>query len=395
MGSDLVANMGLYDPVNGWAYGNDSNPTAGEYIATRVDLQGVSTGELQALKDRLTTTKVKFAANGFNGITPDDLTGDSLFSAILTYFATTQLERQMNSRLADIVEYNMPSYGSSLVGAHVTYWFDIPINVSFPGIIMDVGYYATNLVAKDNDVDRALSYVQNSGMQLSVYEHLIPEKLFSDPTTTLQGVSAVKALALAFQQGQKIYVLSAENSGAVLPILNISESVKQEIINVVAAGKLVTVHQSNITINTWTGVGYIISDPVTGAGAYKISGGANGGALNFTIHVAQQPSLLLPPCGVSFLETMINNFLITNASIPGIAFPTGAGLVTAKIVGDAVGGQTFLTAIKLSIKNSTFLLGNLRAALIVSSINFLLMSLVFETGICVGSAIGATFCRNG
>jgi hypothetical protein len=29
----------------------------------------------------------------------------------------------------------------------------------------------------------------------------------------------------------------------------------------------------------WTGSGYIISDPATGSGAYKISGGANGGWL--------------------------------------------------------------------------------------------------------------------
>jgi len=39
----------------------------------------------------------------------------------------------------------------------------------------------------------------------------------------------------------------------------------------------VTVSQSNITEAGWTGVGYIITDPVTGSGAYKISTGKNGG----------------------------------------------------------------------------------------------------------------------
>ncbi|PJA23850.1 MAG: hypothetical protein COX57_11120, partial [Alphaproteobacteria bacterium CG_4_10_14_0_2_um_filter_63_37] len=33
---------------------------------------------------------------------------------------------------------------------------------------------------------------------------------------------------------------------------------------------------SNITEAGWTGVGYIITDPVTGSGAYKISTGKNG-----------------------------------------------------------------------------------------------------------------------
>lgn len=43
--------------------------------------------------------------------------------------------------------------------------------------------------------------------------------------------------------------------------------------------KEVTVHQADINANGWTGMGYMILDPDSGAGAYKISGGANGGKL--------------------------------------------------------------------------------------------------------------------
>jgi len=52
-----------------------------------------------------------------------------------------------------------------------------------------------------------------------------------------------------------------------------------DIRNALAAGKDVTVHQAPITQSGWTGSGYIITDPATGAGAYMISGGANGTAL--------------------------------------------------------------------------------------------------------------------
>jgi hypothetical protein len=52
-----------------------------------------------------------------------------------------------------------------------------------------------------------------------------------------------------------------------------------EIQNALAAGKEVAVHQAPITQSGWTGSGYIITDPATGAGAYKISGGANGGVM--------------------------------------------------------------------------------------------------------------------
>lgn len=47
----------------------------------------------------------------------------------------------------------------------------------------------------------------------------------------------------------------------------------------VNAGMVVTVSQGPVSYNGWQGTGYIIKDPATGTGAYKISGGANGGTV--------------------------------------------------------------------------------------------------------------------
>lgn len=52
-----------------------------------------------------------------------------------------------------------------------------------------------------------------------------------------------------------------------------------EIRNSVNAGKVVTAYEQTINFNGWIGEGYIILDPETGAGAYKIAGGGNGGKL--------------------------------------------------------------------------------------------------------------------
>lgn len=52
-----------------------------------------------------------------------------------------------------------------------------------------------------------------------------------------------------------------------------------EIRNRVNAGKVVTAHEQAINFNGWVGEGYIIVDPQTGTGAYKIAGGGNGGVL--------------------------------------------------------------------------------------------------------------------
>jgi len=113
-------------------------------------------------------------------------------------------------------------------------------------------------------------------------------KLLSDPSQP-QGVSAVKALAIAASQGQKIYTLTPANQAihsSVVSGLQISANVKNEITNALSAGKEVTVHEKDITVNGWTGCGYTILDQDTGAGAYKIAGGANGGFLQLVIAIA-------------------------------------------------------------------------------------------------------------
>jgi hypothetical protein len=52
---------------------------------------------------------------------------------------------------------------------------------------------------------------------------------------------------------------------------------KANIEDAVNAGKVVTVSEQIISLNSWDGCGYIIVEPSTGAGAYMISGGLNGG----------------------------------------------------------------------------------------------------------------------
>ena len=59
--------------------------------------------------------------------------------------------------------------------------------------------------------------------------------------------------------------------------MQIDQQVKYDIVNAVNAGKEVTVSKTNITYNEWSGCGYIIINPETGAGAYMLSGGLNGG----------------------------------------------------------------------------------------------------------------------
>jgi hypothetical protein len=91
-----------------------------------------------------------------------------------------------------------------------------------------------------------------------------------------ESVSAIKLLGLANQQNVPIYIIDSENSQRV-DELSISSYDKQDIRNLINAGRKVLVPQSDVQHVNYSGIGYIALDLQTGAGAYMISGGYNGG----------------------------------------------------------------------------------------------------------------------
>jgi len=159
----------------------------------------------------------------------------------------------------------------------VLYLWGIPRFVSVAGLNMDADYLMNVVKAKDGNGESAKQFMLISGITSSILEHSVPEQLFSTPETTTEGISAVKALKIANEQGIPIYTVTQANITTILPQLQVGQEVKADIQNVVNAGKIVTVSKTNISFNGWIGCGYIITNPETGAGAYMISGGQNGG----------------------------------------------------------------------------------------------------------------------
>ncbi|QEY16804.1 hypothetical protein D0C16_12980 [Cellvibrio sp. KY-GH-1] len=106
--------------------------------------------------------------------------------------------------------------------------------------------------------------------------HLVPEQMFSTETEKAQGISAVKAIAIASQQGQKIWTIDKTNVDLALSKMSLGASAESDIRNAVHAGQIATAHDSRINFNGWVGEGYILMDPNAGAGGYMISGGGNG-----------------------------------------------------------------------------------------------------------------------
>jgi len=300
---------------------------AGQQTAIGLSIQGISQAQLQTLKTRMEATRQKLQqaqaapesqrATILQGLTGDHLTGDLLTATIWGYFASLQSHGAIASAQAQMFDRPALSYGlfHAQVRPNKLYGI-VTTGISFQGLNMDVGHLRHTRWVKNDDPsapinnkpeltqngksaaqNRWIAYNKMRGQYASAMEHAVPEQFWVDksqcrytdengqiknPTQAdcAQAVSAVKAIAIAQAQGQKIYTINQSNAATALPKLPVGGTVGQEIQSAVQAGKEVTVHEKPISAHGFTGYGYIITDPETGAGAYLIEGKGNGGWLD-------------------------------------------------------------------------------------------------------------------
>lgn len=292
MGTELYETMGLYSPAHKW-FTSVNHPIAGEYRAIGLDLQGISADQAESLRANLESTKAKLDSGDDNQLvtlTKHDVMGDLIYGTIMSYFALNDVQDEIQAQSADMVTYRLPSYGIFSTTLQPQYWFGVPRNTSFSGLTMDVDAVTFHGAAKSGDRSEKINFTRASGARLSAMEHLVPEQMFSTEENPAHGISAVKALAIASAEGQKIWTITQSNLNEALAAINLGVEVENEIKNSVLSGNVVTAHENQLSYQGWVGSGYLLIDPKNGAGAYKIAGGYSGGFLSI---VAGTVDLLL------------------------------------------------------------------------------------------------------
>ncbi len=252
---------------------------AGAYHAIAIDTGKISEVQITTLKTKMEATKDKIETNDFASLSKDDLMGDILYTTALAYYAQLDSVNIIQSMSMGMIWNRLPSESIFSIGLKLETMFGMPRTVSCAGLMMDVDRNMHIAMARDGSRDLVFQFMLTTGQNTSVLEHAVPERLFSTQDNPTQGISAVKALKIANDQGIPIYTINQENINMIMPQLEVSADVKSDIQNAVNAGKVVTVSKTNIIFNGWTGCGYIVLDPTTGAGAYVISGGLNGAFL--------------------------------------------------------------------------------------------------------------------
>jgi len=129
---------------------------------------------------------------------------------------------------------------------------------------------------------------------------------------------------------------------------------------------ILTVHQSNISLNGWTGCGYVVLDPVTGAGAYKISGGLNG------------DDTPLPAALTGLMLGLLGGIAAVVISFPPFAIAAGvAGFLASLLL-----SQTYSEQDKMNFASAKFLgiVAGITLALIIGEYAIFSLSILFVIG---------------
>lgn len=331
MGGELKENLALYHPTFGWS-GSDNSITTGEYQAIGLGLQGGNPSELKGLQAELEATKTTLEGGDgaeIGALTGQMIAGNLLTATISSYLGYNAVQDAIQAKGSNVVQYHQPSYGKFSTRLTTSYWFGIPRNVTFDGLVMDVDRLAVSIASKDNSAASRLGFMASSGSRASAMEHLIPEQMFSTEDSPAFGVSAVKALALASAAGQKIWKIGQNNVAIALASISHSADIEAEIRNSVRAGKVATIHEMPVPYQGASFVGYTIIDPVTGAGAYKIGGGENGGILKVLSAIADLISWIALAAGLAI--SIVGFFALVAGLAPAILVTAGivAGLVNA------------------------------------------------------------------
>jgi YD repeat-containing protein len=138
---------------------------------------------------------------------------------------------------------------------------------------IDVARLIVGVVPISSDVSHRAEVLSLAGMESSYREGAIWEEMESQ-----QGISAAKALLLARRAGQPLYTVDAANVDVVLGAATLADDVEEEIRGAIAQGRVAKLAPTPVALGHWSGTGYILEDPVTGAATYPISGGLAGGS---------------------------------------------------------------------------------------------------------------------
>jgi hypothetical protein len=245
---------------------------------------------------------------------------------MLGYWGELNAYEDVIAGATDMRFNQLPGHGFAGSPVNVVYNFGIPRWASYKSRILDVKENRITAVHVRNLAEQKLNYLHKTGLVGSYLESGIYDQAFlMEPGYSM---SAVTALAKANEKAIPLYHITGANLQAALTKLTVTAEIKNDIVNAVNAGLEAVVSRDPVRVAGFNGAGYIITDPATGSGSYRISGGREGNdspAPPSVYPLVQIPAPFLGLMTRTLMRSAGVSLVAENGVILGIAIPNGIG----------------------------------------------------------------------
>ena len=279
LGEEIDMGYSFQTPTQNYLNRRDSI-IAGSYLALGVVGSNPSAKTFEKLEANLKQTKQTLETGTEAqkaALTRERVFGDMFLAGVYGYYSQYVSQSKVMSVGFRVMHQSIPTAGTFGYEPYQRTLLGINRGIERHGVYMNVRT-AQAITDRNGDSGKAKQLMLQAGMLGSELEHAIPEQMFADPNSAIipEGFSTARALDMAMMQGQRIYTINQKNQATALLNLRLDAAAMDEIRSALASGKDVTTHTDQLTVPGFRGSGYAITDPVTGEGVYKISGGKNG-----------------------------------------------------------------------------------------------------------------------
>lgn len=260
---------------NGSPSNNDTdisnNIETGGMYCIAMDYGNISAMELNASSQHLDKLKDKTSESN---VYSEEVMGGMLHSISNLYFGQLDIYNKILAGQKNITNTRALSIGIVGFKINVTYSFNRPTELNEGGFFLDIGHDVHSVISNTNNTADEKTYMLQTGIYASGMEHGVLEQV-----TGIESISTIKTFQYAQENNIPIHFINKDNINEELDKITVDSQVKQEIRISVNSGKIVIIPENTITINQWSGVGYMVLDPDTFACGYMISGGLAGGSM--------------------------------------------------------------------------------------------------------------------
>ncbi len=292
---------------NGAKSNNDAiisnNIEVGGMYCIAMDYGNISANELQMAADYMDSKK---NSTSEQNIYTEEIMGGMLNSVSKIYFAQLDQYNMVLAGQKNVTATRALSIGIVGFKVNVQYTFNRPSELNEGGIFLDIGHDVHNVLSNtNNDIDEK-AYMLQAGIYASAMEHGVLEQV-----TGIESVSTIKTFQYAQEHNIPMHTIVKENLNDELNEISVSANVKQEIRSAVNSGKTVIIPEREITINHWSGIGYMVLDTDTFACGYMISGGLAGGSMTIPQMIGEYVGYVILGILTGILLELVASVIVT------------------------------------------------------------------------------------